>query len=54
MVARTFYRWIVLIDEMRLYELDCEGRLSDTAASDDNELVLAQKVGFRHFRRSPQ
>lgn len=34
----------LLVDEMRLDELDCEGRFSDTTPSDDDEFVLAQEL----------
>jgi hypothetical protein len=43
-VYRTFNRRIVFVDEMALDQLDCQTRLSDTTATDDNELILAQKL----------
>lgn len=38
-----------LVDEMGLDELDREGRLSDTTASDNDEFVLAQELSLRVY-----
>lgn len=39
-----------LVDKVALDELDREGTLAHTASADDDELVLAQKLGLRARR----
>jgi hypothetical protein len=41
MEQRTLDCRIVFIDEMTLNQLDCEARLSDTATTDNHQLVLS-------------
>lgn len=41
---RTFDGRIILVDEMGLDQLDRQARLSDTTSSDNDELVLSQKL----------
>jgi len=41
---RTFNRWVVLVDEVALDELDGQARLADTTSADHDELVLAQEL----------
>ena len=37
----TFDCWIIFIDEMTLYQLDRQARLSDTTSTYNNELILS-------------
>lgn len=41
---RTFDRRIVFVDEVALDQLDGQAGLSDTSATDDDELVLSQEL----------
>jgi hypothetical protein len=41
---RTFNRRIIFVDEVALDQLDRQTRLSNTTTTDNNELILAQKL----------
>ena len=41
---RTFNCRIIFIDEMALYQLNCQTRLSDTTTAYNDELVLSQEL----------
>lgn len=36
----VFDRWVVFLDEDVLHELDCQGRLADTARAEDNDFII--------------
>jgi hypothetical protein len=40
----TFNCGIIFIDEMTLYQLDCQARLSNSTTAHNNELILSQKL----------
>lgn len=40
---------VVFVHEVTLDELDGQRRLSDTTATDDDELVFSQELSFRHW-----
>lgn len=44
--VRVLDRWVILVDEMTLNELDGQCGLSDTTTTNDDELVLSQELGF--------
>jgi len=39
-VKRTLNGWVILVDEVRLDQLDCEARLADATAADYHQLVF--------------
>ena len=43
-VGQTLYCRIVLVDEVALDQLDGQAGFTDTSATDDDELVLSQKL----------
>lgn len=43
-VSHTFNRRIIFVDKVALDQLDRQTRLSDTTTTDNNELILAQKL----------
>lgn len=52
-MIRTFNCGIIFIDEMTLYQLNSQARLSDSTTANNDELVLSQKL-FRQESHDQQ